>query len=40
MKLEDIIGEEFYDMGPAVLTAIIVAAGIVALIFKSLPFSL
>jgi len=37
-KIKTIIGDEFYDMGPAFLTALIVIVGIAALIIKSLPF--
>jgi hypothetical protein len=38
-KIKIIFGEEFYDMGPAFLTALIVIAGIAALIIKSLNFN-
>jgi hypothetical protein len=37
-KIKTIIGDEFYDMGPAFLTALIVIACIAVLIIKSLPF--
>lgn len=37
-KIKTIVGDEFYDIGPAFLMALIIIAGIAILIIKSLPF--
>jgi hypothetical protein len=37
-KIKIIVGEELYDIGPALLFAVIVVVGLIALIVKSLPF--
>jgi len=37
-KIKLIVGEELYDIGPAILTSLIVIAGIAVFIIKSLPF--
>ena len=39
-KIKLMIGEEIYELGPAILMSFLVIAGIIALIVKSLPFNL
>ncbi len=37
-KIKLIVGEELYDIGPAILISLLAIASIVALIIESLPF--